>query len=177
MTSKVWIRAICLMLCLAVLLPCVSALAETTKVTAYLLRLRKGASKNAEVLDAFPRGTVVTILKKGTTWTKVRVRGKVGYMMTSMLAYSRNKTATAKTTKTTVSTKSGSLSNGSTAYVMKGIRLNLREQATENSPAIGSYRGGTKVTVLKKGRHWSLVEVHGQQGYMYTEYLTSEKQK
>ena len=48
MKSKLWVRLICLMLCLAVLLPSVSALAETTKVATYMLRLRE----KPEVLDA-----------------------------------------------------------------------------------------------------------------------------
>ena len=70
MKSKFWIRLVCLILCLTVLLPCVSALAETTKVATYMLRLREKPSTSAKVLDAYPRGTKVTILKKGrrTNW-------------------------------------------------------------------------------------------------------------
>ena len=80
MKSKCWIRLICLILCLAVLLPSVSALAETTKVATYMLRLREKPSTSSKVLDAYPRGTKVTILKKGEEWTKVKVGGKTGYM-------------------------------------------------------------------------------------------------
>ena len=177
MTSKVCIRLLCLILCLTILLPCVSALAETTKVTAYLLRLRKAPSKNAAVLNAFPRGTVVTILKKGDTWTKVKVRGQTGYMMTSMLAYSKKKTAVAKATTVSKAAKKNAASavvtSGSVAYTLKGVRTNIREKATEQSEIIDSIRGGTKVKVLKKGRHWTLVEVGGIQGYIYTELLTT----
>ena len=178
MTSKVWIRLLCLILCLTVLLPCVSALAETTKVSAYLLRLRKSPSKNAAVLDAYPRGTVVTILKKGDTWTKVSVRGKVGYMMTSMLAYSKKKvTATKVTTAKSSTTTSTTVSSGSTAYIIKGARVNLRAEASDQSDILDSYRGGTAVTVIKKGKIWTLVEVKGKRGYIYTEFLTTEKGK
>ena len=69
MKAKGRIRLLCLLLCLAVLMPCVSALSETTKVTGYLLRLREEASTDGKVIDAYPRGTKVTILKKGDTWT------------------------------------------------------------------------------------------------------------
>ena len=65
--------------------------------------------------------------------------------------------------------------SGSTAYVQKGIRLNLREKASSSSDILGSFRGGTKVSVLKKGGYWSKVEVDGLTGYMANEYLTSEK--
>jgi len=167
MTSKVMIRFLCLLLCLTVLMPIVTAAAETTKVTAYLLRLRQAPSTKAKVLDAFPRGTTVTILKKGETWTKVKVRGKTGYMMTSMLAYSKKGNSSGSS--------SGDSSSGTTMYVAKGVRLNLRDEASTSGQILGTFRGGTKVTVLKKGRHWSYVEVKGLKGYMGNDYLTAEK--
>ena len=180
MTSKCWIRLLCLLLCMTVLLPCVSALGETTKVAAYLLRLREKPSTSAKVLDAYPRGTVVTILKKGDDWTRVRVHGKEGYMMTSLLAYGRSKASSNTESKAAApakaESKSSAVSAGDTMYIVKGIRLNLREQANSDSVVITSFRGGTPVTILRRGRYWSYVEVKGYEGYMANEYLTSEKE-
>ena len=169
MTSKVWIRFLCFLLCLTVLMPCVSALAETTKVSAYLLRLREKPSEKAKVLDAYPKGTTVTILKKGTEWTRVRVHGKTGYMKTNCLAYGRNGGSS--------SGNSSGGSSGTTRYVMKGIKLNLRTEPSNEGDVIASFRGGTKVTVLKKGKYWSYVEVKGLKGYMGNDFLTAEKEK
>lgn len=174
MTSKVFTRFLCLLLCMTVLLPCVSALAETTKVAAYLLRLRETASDKGKVLDAYPRGTKVTILKKGDDWTKVRVHGKTGYMKTNLLAYGRYNTEEKKDSSKSSGSSNDSKSSGSTMYVKKGIRLNLREAADSNSEIISSFRGGTKVTVLKKGKYYSYVEVRGLRGYMGSDYLTSD---
>ena len=166
MTSRSWVRILCLVLCLAVLLPCVSAAAEKTKVTAYLLRLRASPSLKARVIDAYPRGTEVTILKKGSEWTKVRVHNKIGYMQTSMLAYSRG------------SGSSGSGSgDGSTMYVMKDVRLYLRAEPDTASEILGTFRGGTAVKVLRKGRYWYKVSVNGLEGYMGKGYLTDVKEK
>ena len=162
MSSRIRIRILCLLLCAVVLLPCVSAFAETTRVTAYLLRLRATPSTKGAVLDAYPRGTVVTILKKGAEWTRVRVHNKTGYMQTSFLAYSRSSGAS-------------SSDGGDTMYVMKGIRLNLREEASSSSGLVGSYRGGTPVTVLRRGKYWSYVRVKGEVGYMWNDYLVSSK--
>ena len=167
MSSRFWVRFLCLLLCLTVLLPCVSAMAETTKVTAYLLRLRETASLKGKVLDAYPRGTVVTILKKGSEWTKVKVHGKTGYMQTSMLAYSRGSSKDSES----------SGGDGSTMYVMKGVRLYLRDEPDSSGEILGTFRGGTAVTVLKKGRYWYKVSVRGLEGYMGKNYLTDEKEK
>ena len=162
MKSKIQIRLLCLLLCLAVLLPCVSAMAETTKVATYLLRLREKPSASAKVLDAYPRGTKVTILKKGAEWTRVQVHSKTGEEK-EVIFSAKEDTAKA-------------VSSGETAYIIKGVKLNLRSTAGTDGDIIASFRGGTSVTILKKGRNWSFVEVKGLQGYMSTDYLTSEKE-
>ncbi len=177
MTAKTRIRLLCLLLCLAVLLPCVFAAAETTKVAAYMLRLREKPSASAKVLDAYPRGTKVTILKRDPEWTRVQVHSKTGYMQTNMLAYARYKT---KAEKEALFSEKGNtkkaVASGETAYIVKGVRLNLRSSAGTNGDILASFRGGTKVTVLKRGRNWSFVDVKGLQGYMSMDYLTGEKQ-
>ena len=165
MTSKKWVRFLCLVLCLAVVLPCISASAaeEKTKVTAKLLRLRATPSAKGRVIDAYPKGTEVTILKKGSEWTKVRVRNKTGYMQTKFLAYSKSYSS------------SVSGSSGSTMYVMKDCRLYLRAEPDSSSEILGTFRGGTAVTVLKKGKYWYRVSVKGLEGYMGKEYLVDVK--
>ena len=175
MTSKLWVRLICLVLCMTVLLPCVSALAETTKVASYMLRLREKPSTSSKVLDAYPRGTRVTILKKGSEWTKVKVGDKVGYMQTDKLAYAKYKTREERSSYDSKSTSKKTSVTGTTAYVVKGVRVNLRDEASNTGDIIASFRGGTKVTILKKGKVWCHVEVKGLIGYMATEFLTGEK--
>ena len=175
MTSKVWARLLCLLLCFVVLLPCITAAAETTKVSAYLLRLRATPSSSGKVLDAFPRGTVVTILKKGSPWTKVKVHGKVGYMQTSMLAYGRSSSSGSGSSGSSSKSGGKKVASGTVMYVAKGVRLNLREAADSSSEIIASFRGGTAVTVLRRGKYWSYVRVQGLQGYMGNTYLVSKK--
>ena len=167
MRPKIGVRLLCLVLCLAVLLPCVT----------HMLRLREKPSTSSKVLDAYPRGTKVMILKKGSAWTKVQVHGKTGYMQTDKLAYAKYKTAAEKEVIFSPSSSAKKkVTSGETAYIKKGVRLNLRSSASSSGDIIGSYRSGTKVTVITKGRTWSLVEIRGLQGYMYTEYLSAEKE-
>ena len=76
MKSIVRKRILCLFLCLAVLMPCASALSESTKVTGYLLRLRDEASTDGKVIDAFPG------LQRGKRYTiNLIVRPTYLYMM------------------------------------------------------------------------------------------------
>lgn len=172
MRTGTGIRIICALLCLSVLLSCTAALAETTKVATYMLRLREKPSTSAKVLDAYPRGTRVTILKKGADWTKVSVHGKVGYMQSDKLLYAKYGNGGSSSGSSSSSSSSAAVKDGATMYVMKGVRLNLRDGASSASDIIGCFRSGTPVTILKKGRYWSNVEVKGYIGYMANEYLT-----
>ncbi|MBE5789583.1 MAG: SH3 domain-containing protein [Clostridiales bacterium] len=161
--SKRIMRITAGLLCLLMIFSAVSALAETKTIrNGYMVRLRATPSSKGKVLDAFPVGTRVNVLSKGDTWCKVRVSGKTGYMMTKYL-YSG----------------SGSSGGGSgtTKYVWTptGTTLNLRSEPNSWSAILGSYRVGTRVTVLKSGRMWSRVSVNGKIGYMYSYYLVNSR--
>ena len=159
-------RITALLLALLVIFSVASSLAETKYIrTGYMVRLRATPSTKGKVLDAFPVGTRVNVLSKGDTWCRVRVSGKTGYMMTRYL-YSDS--------------GSGSGSGGgggSTMYVWtpSGTTLNLRAEPSSWSEILGTYRVGTAVTVLKRGKIWTRVRVKGKIGYMGTDYLVSSR--
>lgn len=52
--------------------------------------------------------------------------------------------------------------------------LNLRAEASTESEILGKYGWGTEVEVLGFDGSWAYVQVGGQTGYMYTQYLGSE---
>ncbi|MBO7662343.1 MAG: SH3 domain-containing protein [Clostridia bacterium] len=154
------------LLCLLMIFSAVSALAETRTIrSGYMVRLRATASSKGKVLDAFPVGTRVNVLSKGDTWCKVRVSGKTGYMMTKYLYPASG------------SSGGGGGGSGTTRYVWtpSGTTLNLRAEPNSWSVILGSYRVGTAVTVLKQGKMWSRVSVHGKIGYMYSDYLVNSR--
>ncbi|MBR5382205.1 MAG: SH3 domain-containing protein [Clostridia bacterium] len=51
------------------------------------LNLRASADKNSDSLGKFYNGTPVEVLERGDEWTRVRVCGVTGYMMTRYLAF------------------------------------------------------------------------------------------
>ena len=158
-------RIVAGLLCLLILFSTASVMAEKRTIrTGYMVRLRAKPSSSSKVLDAYPVGTTVNVLDKGTSWCKVRVKGKTGYMMTKYL-YSDSGNG------------GGGGGTGKTMYVWtpSGTTLNLRAEANSWSTILGSYRVGTAVTVLKWGSVWSKVSVKGKTGYMFSYYLSSSK--
>ena len=165
MKSRNMKRLIAALLCLMTLALCAAGLAEKAKVTGYMVRLRESASEKARVLDAYPKGTQIKVLKKEGDWSKVSVRGKTGYMQNSFIS-------------TGASSDGGSDSgSGKTRYVdtETGAPLHLRQEADKYSVSLGKYRPGTEVTVLKSGKYWSRVSVNGKEGYMGSNYLSATK--
>ena len=135
---------------------CAGQASEYATVKGGGLNLRQTASLDAKVLGQYWTGTWVEILEAGGTWSKVKVDGKVGYMMSKYL----NNGAT-----------------GSVLYVRTntGIGLNLRQGPSMDSAIITSFPINTAVTVLQRGTNWHKVQVSDRTGYMATRYLVSSK--
>ena len=145
-----------LALILALMLPLVS-LAEVSKVVqGGALNMRAEPSLSAQVLRQYPTGTWMTVLEDMGEWSKVRVNGLVGYVMSKYLS---------------------DTSSGSTLYVRTntGRGLNLRDLPSLEGNIITSFKPGTAVTVLQRGNGWYKVSVDGKTGYMASQYLSASQ--
>ena len=120
------------------------------------LNLRQTASLEAKVLGQFGTGTWIEVVKKGETWSQVKVNGKAGYMMTKYLNFAQN---------------------GKTLYVRTntGIGLNLREAPNLCAKIITSFPVNTPVTIVQAGDAWHKVQVGQVSGYMSSAYLSDKK--
>ena len=120
------------------------------------LNLRQTASLEAKVLGQFGTGTWIEVVKKGETWSQVKVNGKAGYMMTKYLNFAQN---------------------GKTLYVRTntGIGLNLREAPNLCAKIITSFPINTAVNVIQAGENWHKVKVGELTGYMSSAYLTAKQ--
>ena len=138
--------------------PAAGLASECATVKGGGLNLRQTASLEAKVLGQYPTGTCVEVVSKGETWSKVKVAGKAGYMMTKFLDF-------------------GASNSTSTLYVRTntGVGLNLRAAPNSCAQIITSFPVGTAVTVLQAGNGWHKVKVGNLVGYMSSAYLSSEK--
>ena len=136
-----------LALILALMLPLVS-LAEVSKVVkGGALNMRAEPSLSAQVLRQYPTGTWMTVLEDMGEWSKVRVNGLEGYVMSKYLS---------------------DTSSDSTLYVRTntGRGLNLRDLPSLEGNIITSFKPGTAVTVLLRGNGWYKVQQGDVVGYV-----------
>lgn len=120
------------------------------------LNLRETASLQAKVLGQYWTGTWIEVTEKGEEWSKVKVAGKEGYMMTKYLNFGGSDTTLYVRTNT-------------------GIGLNLREAPSMDAAIITSFPIDTAVSVIQKGSAWHKVKVGDQEGYMSARYLAAKK--
>jgi len=125
------------------------------------LRLRDGASSDAETISAYYTGTTVTILGGSGQWYHVLTPdGKTGYMHANYLTI-------------TGSITGGQLDENTAATVVSGNgqAVRLRSGPSVNYPIIATYAVGTQLTVLSTGDSWSKVRINGRTGYMMNDFI------
>ena len=130
--------------------------------TAYISKdntvLHKGPATSFKSLGKLAKGTKVTVLTHGAAFDYVSTpRGK-GYVRNTHL--SADKVAKSK-------------SSGKTAYIKNssGKNVVMRKGPGSKYKTIGSYRVGTKVTVLSSQGRWYKVRVNGKTGYIMKQYV------
>ena len=62
-----------------------SSSAKTMTVTASYVNMREGGGMSYKVIKVLPRGTVVTVVKRGNYWTRVNYKGTLGWIKNTYL--------------------------------------------------------------------------------------------
>lgn len=136
----------------------------STSYTRYVNTNTRGlnlrSTPDGDILGSYPRGTAVTVLSAKDGWSKVEVGGKTGYMASLWLSKSKPHSGSSSAIGTAV------VSNPQENQV-----LFLRSEPSTASKALGYYRNGKSITLLKKLDGWYKVSVDGQTGYMMAKYL------
>ncbi|MBQ8537593.1 MAG: SH3 domain-containing protein [Clostridia bacterium] len=135
------------------------------------LNLRKGPGKGYGIIRQYRGGQYFMVLTQGDAWWKVCVDGQIGFMSSEFLKEGIHRASSP-------SSSTGSTANGVPYGVVTNPRstqvLNLRQEPDTTSLVLGSFRNGTRVTILSQGSEWCQVVVDktGDTGYMMTQYLT-----
>ena len=143
--------------------PMSATLAEASYATVqsgnqYGVRLRLGPSTSYASQTTLPSGTVVTVLEKGTVWTRIQAGTLSGYMMSKFLVSSSGS-----------STSSTPSLGTATVYAGNGLRTWLR--TAPNGRRLGLYSDGTPLTILGYKGEWTRVMIGSSVGYMMTKYI------
>jgi len=124
-------------------------------VSTQVLFLRSEPSTASEALGYYRNGKSITLLEKLNGWYKVKVDGKVGYMMAKYLKVGNEV-----------------VSGTATVYNPNGNSyVNFRSGASLNASVLSTIPVGTQIKVLDKGTDWTKTEIDGVTGYISTWFL------
>ena len=123
------------------------------QVKADSLYLRQ--SPGGAVITTLSKGTTVAVLNNSSSWYKVSVNGKEGYVSGEYLT---------GTTATAVALGTGTVKCSSS--------VNFRSAPSTSSTSYGELKNGTKVNVVGISSGWYKVTYNGKTGYIHPDYLT-----
>ena len=123
------------------------------KVNADSLYLRQ--SPGGAVITTLSKGTTVAVLNNSSSWYKVSVNGKEGYVSGEYLT---------GTTATNVALGTGTIKCSSS--------VNFRSAPNTSSTSYGELKNGTKVNVVGVSSGWYKVTYNGKTGYIHPDYIT-----
>lgn len=123
------------------------------KVKADSLYLRQ--SPGGAVITTLSKGTTVAVLNNSSSWYKVSVNGKEGYVSGEYLT---------GTTATDVALGTGTVKCSSS--------VNFRSAPNTSSTSYGELKNGTKVNVVGVSSGWYKVTYNGKTGYIHPDYIT-----
>ena len=129
------------------------------------VNVRKKAKISAQSLGVLEKGDSVTLIKKmDNGWSKVKYKGKSGYVMSKYL----------KSTKTSDSGSSESeLSRGDKVRLSESV--NIRSKKSTKAGRVGLAYAGNTLTVLKVyDDGWTKVRWKGKKGYVKTSVLLEQ---
>ena len=125
----------------------------------YGVRMRSGPGTGYRILAVYSVGTQVTVLERGSYWSRIQVGSRTGYMMNQFLNGG------------VIPPPAPSATGNATIWSGNGYGVRLRTGAGTGYSIIGVYSVGTRVTVLEKGPVWSKIQVGSRVGYMMSEFL------
>ena len=116
------------------------------------------------------KGAKVTVLSHGKSFDYVKSSIGYGYVGNGNLSKKKVKASGNASVPAFVP------ASNYTAWVSNGYRtVNLRTGAGTNYPVIRALPTGTEVTVLEHGATWDHITANGEEGYMMTQYLTTNQ--
>lgn len=124
------------------------------------VNLRSGPSKSYPSIGFYSVATEAWMVTAGSIWSYIRIGGRYGYMMSEFLT-------------TTEPPVDPDVPIVGTAYVVSanGRNVNLRAAPTTAGKIIRSFKVGTRLNIITRGKDWYFIQIDGIYGYMMRQFI------
>ena len=138
------------------------------------LNLRMDPSTSSAILLLLRHGTVLTVVEKNTTWTKVSYQGLNGYVMNQFVTFAGDAPAMPTEAPSPSPTPTAPEQPRMATVLLLSGTLNLRSQPNTSCGILAKIPNGARVEVTQLGESWCAVTYNGQPGYVMRGYLALE---
>lgn len=124
------------------------------------VNLRSGPSKGYPSIGFYSVATEAWMITAGHTWSYIRIGSRYGYMMSQFLT----------TSEPPVNPDPPIVGS---AYVVSanGKNVNLRTAPSTAGKVITSFRVGTRLNIITRGKDWYFIQIGGYYGYMMRQFI------
>ncbi len=122
------------------------------------VNLRSGPSTAYPSIGFYSVGTEVKMVTAGQTWSYIQIGSRYGYMMSRFLT-------------TTQRIDPGPIIGSAYVVSANGRNVNLRSAPTTAGKIIKSFRVGTRLNIITRGRDWYFIQIGGYYGYMMKQFI------
>ena len=143
------------------------------KINASKVNMREEPSKEARILKVLSEEQEILLLDSENDWGHVLVDGIYGYVYMDYVK--TNETNTSPNTTETMSANEQQVEiKPSTAWIGES-NVNLRSEPSRDGKIITVLKYGQEITLYDATGEWKRVSVNGDEGYVFAEYVTTEK--
>jgi stage II sporulation protein D len=156
------------------------ATVETTATVATQsgsLNLRQLPQAGSAIYCTIPRGSVISVLSKGSEWCQVTYTGTTGYVMTAFLSFQDPGDADTTDGEDDTNQEDGESTIVTAVVATSSGSLNMRAEAQFNSRVLMKIPQGVTITVLQRLSAWTYTSYQDVYGYVLNSFLTFSSDK
>lgn len=131
----------------------------TPKTNTYIYIYKKNSTKSDKI-GTFSQGDGAKLLKKGSTWYKIKSGKITGYVKKKSVLTGAKLEAYAKK------------NNFPKTVKIKVRSLNVRQKASKKSAVVTGVKKGETYSVLKETNKWAKIQAEGGTGYVLKQYTS-----
>jgi len=140
-----------------------------------ILNVRSGPGTSYSIIGGYKHGEKITVAEENSSWYRVVVVGRIGYINKSFVTESASGASGASGSSGS-SGSSGASSSAQpatkTGTVNSTVGLNVRSGPGTDNKILGGIAHGTKVTILEQSDGWYKIKYGAADGWVNATYVT-----
>ena len=151
---------------------------KTGTISGNYVRFRTGPGTTYSIIADYNAGTPLTVTGSTDGWSKVTIYGQEGYVFSQYVKLdpvkeepAQPEPVAAEPVAEPIVAQPASVQNG----FIRGTCVRFRAGASTGTAILNEYNTGTPLTITGTSGSWTKCVIYGQEGYVFSDYVSAEK--